>query len=403
MAKKSSVSYALTEESKLKRSIRQHFTNLGFRKDAEGALVLPDTSKETVRKLHRRQREDKLRSNKAFLADRFPKTEHHFANGVEIDPQKISLRLQLVKPGTPEADLFRVASLTWSVPVSNGYGRRLRYIVWDEGHNKIAGIFALGDPVFNLNVRDKLIGWSSDDRKKRLVNILDAYVLGAVPPYNMLLGGKAIACLIRTKEVYKDFRNTYGKTTGIISKKAKGARLLAVTTTSSMGRSSVYNRLKLGNSKYFTPIGYTLGFGHFHITDEIFSKMREYLRVSNHPYVDEHKFGDGPNWRMRTIRVALTALGLNQAVMKHGIKREVFICTLAENSLEYLRTGRGSLGLTGMKTVAEVSELVVNRWMIPRAERRPEYKGWTLRDLKILIRTGRYDSKENSVDPALVR
>jgi hypothetical protein len=389
MGKRGSVSFALTEEAKLKRSIRRHFTNLGFRKDDEGALVLPDNSKATVRKLHRRQREEKLGSNKTFLEKKFSKIEKFFANGDEIDPGKIALQLKLVKTGTIEADIFRAASLTWSVPVSNGYGRRLRYLVWDKGHDRLVGIFALGDPVFNLGVRDELIGWNSEDRKKRLVNILDAYVLGAVPPYNMLLGGKAVACLIRTREVYNDFRRTYGKTTGIISKEQKAARLLAVTTTSSMGRSSIYNRLKLGSQQYFEPIGYTLGFGHFHITDAIFTKMRDYMRISEHPYVDEHKFGDGPNWRMRTIRVALSALGINQSVLKHGIQRQVFICLMTDNSVNYLKTGKGSLGLSSLKTVDEVSELVVARWMLPRSQRKPDYQLWQRKFIRPLIKTGK--------------
>ena len=392
MSKKTSVSFAFTEEAKLKRSIRRHFTNLGFRKDNEGALVLPDNSKETVRKLHRRQRAEKLASNKQFMEKRYPKVEKYFANGNEIIPENISLRLKLVKTGTIEADIFRAASLTWSVPVSNGYGRRLRYLVWDQAHDRLVGIFALGDPVFNLAVRDNLIGWSLEDRKRRLVNILDAYVLGAVPPYNMLLGGKAVACMIRTREVYNDFRRTYGRTTGIISQEKKGARLLAVTTTSSMGRSSIYNRLKLGSQQYFQPIGYTLGFGHFHITDAIFSKMRDYLRVSAHPYVDEHNFGDGPNWRMRTIRVALRALGINQSVMKHGIKRQVFICLMSEKSVSFLKSGRGSLGLKSLKSADEVSNLVVKRWIIPRAKRRGEYKFWRRESIKPLMKTGIMDT-----------
>ena len=80
---------------------------------------------------------------------------------------------------------------------------------------------------------------------------MDAYVLGALPPYNTLLCGKMVACLIRSREVYNEFTRTYGNTSGIISGKAKKARLLAVTTSSSMGRSSVYNRLKLGSVRYF--------------------------------------------------------------------------------------------------------------------------------------------------------
>ena len=125
------------------------------------------------------------------------------------------------------------------------------------------GLIAIGDPVFNLSARDKLIGWDSHDRAERLVSVMDAYVLGALPPYNMLLGGKLIASLVRTRDVYDDFVAAYGSTTGIISGKEKKARLLVVTTSSALGRSSVYNRLKLGEVSYFRPIGFTGGWDTF--------------------------------------------------------------------------------------------------------------------------------------------
>ena len=130
----------------------------------------------------------KLAAGSAFLDRALCKLLPHFADGSEIDPSRIRLRLVRVLSDTSEADLFRMATLTWSVPVSCGFGRRLRYLVWDDGHDRIAGIIALGDPVFNLSVRDTLIGWTVEERSHRLVNLLDAYVLGAVPPYNRLLG-----------------------------------------------------------------------------------------------------------------------------------------------------------------------------------------------------------------------
>jgi hypothetical protein len=95
--------------------------------------------------------------------------------------------------------------LTWSVPVSNGFGRRLRYLVWDKQNEKLLGIIAIGDPIFNLSVRDNHIDWNVEDGGKRLVNMMDAYVFGALPPYNMLLGGKLVACLLRTRDIYDDF------------------------------------------------------------------------------------------------------------------------------------------------------------------------------------------------------
>jgi hypothetical protein len=383
--KKSNVARPFTPEALLKRSIRAHFTRLGFTKANDGTLVLPGTGKEVVRTLHGSQRAERLEDSKAFIERASPHALPHFANGDEIDPAKIQLRLIRVDSGTKNSDLFRFATLTWSVPVSVGFGRRLRYLVWDEVHKRLVGLIALGDPVFNLSVRDNLIQWNAQDRGKRLVSILDAYVLGAVPPYNMLLGGKAVACLVRSQEVFDDFKKFYGNTIGIISGKRKRAQLLAVTTTSSMGRSSVYNRLRLNGEAYMDPIGYTVGWGHFHITDHLFEEIRKYLRVKKDPYAGNHQFGDGPNWRLRTIRKALGELDINESVLRHGIQREVFICPFGPNALEILKTGKGKLDTSTLKTVQRISDLARDRWIVPRAERRQEYKAWKRDDIPDLI------------------
>ena len=391
--KNGTVVKAFDPVARLKRTIRGHFTKLGFTKGQDGTLVLPGTDKEIVRQLHHGQRIERLSSGSASTSAALRRVLRCFANGAEIDPHRISLRLVRVSSDTVEADIFRVAALTWSVPVSAGFGRRLRYLVWDDYHDKIAGIIALGDPVFNLSVRDELIGWKVNDRAKRLVNLLDAYVLGAVPPYNMLLGGKAVACLVRSREIFNDFKETYGNSVGIISGKAKRAKLLAVTTTSSLGRSSVYNRLRLGETSYFTPIGFTEGWGHFHITDKIFDEIREYLRIIQHPYADSHQFGEGPNWRFRTIRVGLGELGISELVLRHGIKREVFLCPFGKNALEILRSGRGRLDLSDVRTVAEISDLARERWMIPRSARRSEYRDWRRDEIPNLVYGRAPDSK----------
>lgn len=376
MAKKRVVARVFSPEANLKRAIRRHFTSLGFERADDGTLVLPGSGKDVVRRLHGGQRTEKLESGGPFLDRVSSKLLPHFADGADINPNRIRLTLRRVYSDTWEADLFRMATLTWSVPVSAGFGRRLRYLVWDTAHERLAGVIALGDPVFNLSVRDSLIGWTAEDRGKRLVGLLDAYVLGAVPPYNALLGGKAVACLVRSREIFDAFKQSYGKSVGIISGDAKKASLLAVTTTSSMGKSSVYSRLQLGGTRYFSPIGYTVGWGHFHITDRLFEDMREYLRLMGHRYADRHKYGEGPNWRLRTIRAALGELGINETVLRHGIQREVFLCTLADNAIDLLRTGKGVPDLSSLRTVDEISDLARARWMIPRAERIKDYMTW---------------------------
>lgn len=384
---------AFSEEAILKRKIRSHFTRLGFGRGDDGSLALPGDGKEDIRRLHGSQRRERLEHSQAFLKIALKRHIGSFASGDEIDPANIRLRLVRVRSDTREGDLFRLATTTWSVPVSAGFGRRMRYLVWDEGHDRLAGVIALGDPVFNLSVRDDLVGWNVADRTKRLVNLLDAYVLGAVPPYNFLLGGKAIACLIRSREIYHDFHESYGRTVGIISGEAKRAHLLAVTTTSSMGRSSVYNRLKLGGIQYMKPIGFTVGWGHFHVPDRLFDDIRDYLREIDHRYADQHKFGEGPNWRMRTIRAALAHLGINQEVLRHGIKREVFLTTLAENALSILKTGKGRPNVSTLATVADISDLARDRWLAPRYERLPQVRNWQRDDIKRLIR-GTYPAAE---------
>lgn len=374
-------------DASLRRKVRRQLRALGFHRTADGALELSTdgNDKDAIRALHHPQRSERLSANSDFLSRHAPTLLRHFASGRDINPAAIQPKLERVHAGTWQAGLFRLAALTWSVPVSNGFGRRLRYVVWDAQNEKLMGLIAIGDPVFNLSVRDNLIGWDVDDRRERLVNLMDAYVLGALPPYNALLGGKMIACLVRSRQIYSDFTRKYGNTSGIISGKAKKPRLLAVTTSSSMGRSSVYNRLKLGDVRYFEPIGYTRGWGHFHISDDLFLELRDYLRRLGHGYADQHRFGQGPNWRLRTTRAALNALGFRDDLLRHGIQREVFFCNLATNATKILRTGKGRPDLSSLLSAQEIADLALERWILPRSRRRPEYRGWSSSDILQLL------------------
>jgi Druantia protein DruA len=257
--------------------------------------------------------------------------------------------------------------------------------VWDECNGKVMGLIALGDPSFNLAARDHFIGWNSRDREERLVNLMDAYVLGAVPPYSYLLGGKLIACLVRSREVVDVFHKRYYRNEGLISGTSKRAHLVAVTTSSALGRSSVYNRLRLKDVNYFTPIGFTGGWGHFHVSDQLFDDMRKYLSLRHHPYAHGYEYGDGPNWRMRTIRAALHLLGFDSDLLRHGINREVFISLLADNATQILRGERRRPSYATLRSVSEISDFAIERWLVPRAFRRPEFMAWDHRELLPLL------------------
>lgn len=141
-----------------------------------------ERTKESIRELHIPQRQERSHAESALLSKYGLQLLTYFAEGDEIDPYKITPKLVLVnKADSLYGYLFRIATLLWSVPVSKGYGRRMRYLVLDEYNNKLMGILALGDPVFNLRCRDQWIGWNVLQRQERLSFMLDAYVLGAVP------------------------------------------------------------------------------------------------------------------------------------------------------------------------------------------------------------------------------
>ena len=74
---------------------------------------------------------------------------------------------------------------------------------------------------------------------------MDAFVLGAAPPYDLLLGGKLVALLATSREVQDLFHERYGNRVTLIGQRDPQAQLALLTTTSALGRSSVYNRLTL--------------------------------------------------------------------------------------------------------------------------------------------------------------
>jgi hypothetical protein len=106
-AKNGAVVRAFTPEAKLKRSIRRHFTRLGFTKSNDGTLILPGSGKETVRKLHSGQRSERLEGGAEFIRRALPKALPHFANGSEIAPSKIQLRLVRVYSDTEAGRRWR--------------------------------------------------------------------------------------------------------------------------------------------------------------------------------------------------------------------------------------------------------------------------------------------------------
>lgn len=357
----------------LQEAVNTHLLNLGFSKNCKGYFVDEKLTKQKIRNLHAAHRFEVLERNQPFIETYGPTLVDHFASGKQVDPTLISPRLVEVKT-KKQARLFRFACMLWSVPVSRGFGRRMRFLVTDRQNNCLIGIFALGDPVFNLAARDNWIDWDHKDRRERLVHVMDGYVIGAVPPYSQLIGGKLVASLMGSAEVKRAYERKYLGREAVISKKKNHSRLVLLTTTSALGRSSIYNRLSIPNGPKFLRIGMTKGFGHFHLSGPLFESLRSYLEAIGHPYASGNRFGMGPNWKIRVARKALNEIGIDgEAILNHGIKREVYAVPLAKNWKEVLQGKNRNVRSTALPA-SEIAEFCLNRWIIPRASRDERYK-----------------------------
>ena len=260
----------------------------------------------------------------------------------------------------------------WSIPVSSGYGRRMRFLVKDSNNGRIMGLFGLGDPVFGLAPRDKWIGWDYETRRRNLYHVMDAFVLGAVPPYSLLLCGKLIALLVLTNPVREVFRKKYQELRSTILRKLRHPYRSLVTTTSALGRSSVYNRLVMVGERYWYSLGFTHGSGDFHFSDGVYDAMRAFALENCTPTAKHKDWGSGFRNRREVIRKCLALIGLSPDITYHGIGREVFGAPLGKDSLRFLR-GEVSRPRFYDRSVPNITGAFKDRWLLPRAQRDRRY------------------------------
>lgn len=384
--KSSSGRYDLSLRISLRRRMIAQLKKQGFSFHPSQGLIkqeIPD--KETLRRIHYGARRDRFESLTRLVEGKEKQMIQDFANGKDVDTEAFEPYFEVVQPGSPQSDLFRYASLLWSVPVSDGFGRRTKFIVKDKHNDKIVGIFALGDPVFNLRCRDAWIGWSSEDRAERLYNVMDIFVLGAVPPYNSLLGGKLIALMATSNEVRDTIRRKYEKESTLIQGKKKDPVLALLTTGSALGKSSIYDRIKYGENLLYHRIGVSEGWGHFQFNHVLFQDMRDLVAFDDPVGSRSNRFGQGPNWKMRISRMTLERLGLPSNLLRHGVSREIYGIPLASNFKEFLIGKEGKLNQTNLP-ISDLVEYFKVRWMNGRASRRPEYRSFERNRIPSMIR-----------------
>lgn len=327
-----------TSKQRIKLFIIRDLTNLGwdFKFGKKIEVVPPEIyDKDTIRQTMSVKRQEIINNNKIWINNNIDIARSNLADGSQVIHSEIEPVIEVCETKA-QKDLFRIFRYYWSSPYSDYVGRRIKLLIRDNAlpNKPVIGIAALGSPIIHIPDRDDFIGWDKQMRTKNLIYTMDAYVIGALPPYNYLLGGKLVSLLLAAKEVRKIYEEKYKDKITIIDKRQANS-LVGIFTTSLYGRSSQYNRLNYQNNLLYQPIGETKGYGTLHLSNETIHEMVSFLKSKN--IVINHKFGDGPSWVMRVIAKAGELVGFDHNfLLRHSFRRSIYFLPLAKNYQKFL-------------------------------------------------------------------
>lgn len=328
--------------------------------------IIPPTSynKETVKRAMSIKRTEILRKNSAWIDRNLAAARRNLADGNSVFNSRIKPVIEVCET-KKQHSIFRLFRYYWSSPYSEYVGRRIRLLIRDSAlpNQPLIGIAALGSPIIHIPERDSFLGWDKNIRTKNIIYAMDAYIIGALPPYNYLLGGKLISYLLASNEVRDIYRQKYATKLTLINQRTSDD-LVCLFTTGLYGKSSQYNRIKFNDSLLYNYIGDTKGYGTLHLTEETINLIREFL-VSKKIEIG-HTFGDGPSWTMRLIRTAGDLLGFDSDfLLRHSFRRSIYYVPLAKNAINFLN-GKDDTPLYYNYPLRKLVAYWRSRWLLNR-------------------------------------
>ncbi|WP_353686205.1 Druantia anti-phage system protein DruA [Thermodesulfovibrio sp. 3462-1] len=357
-----------SSEIEIKKKIIKVLKEQGFKINPH---VRPaEYNKTTFRRIQQKARFEQLSLHRNFLIDSIKKVKNYCKNGSEIIPEEISLELREVQSGSLEEILFRWWNLVWwSIPFQRSYGRQMRFLLWDKTHDAPFGLICLQSPVLKMSVRDNYLDIPKDELDIWINMSMQAQRVGALPPYNEILGGKMVALALTCNEIREAYKRKYRNYISIIKGRKLKPELLFITTTSAFGKSSLYNRLKYNGETVAMSLGYTQGSGTFHIPEELYQEILSFLSQKG---IDVTRgYGHGPSRKLKLISLGLKCLGLPKFEY-HGIKREFYLFPLVKNLKEIIHYSEKPIWVD--RPFDKLVDYWKERWAIPRAERMLEWR-----------------------------
>jgi hypothetical protein len=359
----------LTKEQKaLRRRIFRVLKQQGFKINPHIRPAV--NSKDAYRKIQQMARLEQISLHQNFLRDFLPHAAEYCRDGKDILPENISLELRLVEPRTKEDDLFRWWNFVWwSIPYQHPYGRQMKFMLWDKGHDLPFGLILLQSPVLRMSVRDNYLNIPRGEIDIWINKSMSAQRVGALPPYNDLIGGKMVALAMTSNEIREAYRQKYNGVVTLMEKRTIEPDLLFITTTGAFGKSSIYDRLNYNGEVVAKCLGYTRGSGSFHIPEVLYEDIILFLKREG---VDVSRgYGNGPSRKIRLMEEAFDRLRLPEFTY-HGIKREFYLFPLVKNLESVIHQNQAPDWID--RPFIDLVEYWRGRWALPRSQNLPKWK-----------------------------
>ncbi len=356
----------------LKRDVLHVLRKQGY-KTSRYDFTLPNNEKETLRKVHLLSKTERLLKQERFIRRHSNFILDSLVDGIDLDVRKIDPVLIQVHARSKWEIMFKWWSYVWwSLPYELSYGRQMRFIVWDKYNKSPIGLIGLQSPILNWSPRDNYLGIPSETRAYWVNQSLNAQRLGALPPYNSVLGGKLVAMLLTSNNIRLAFAKKYKDRTTILKRIQIPNRLLFVTTSGAYGKSPVYNRLRFYDDPVARFVGFSHGMGSFHIPNHLYENLLKYL--ASLKYDVRRGYGNGPSRKLRLIQKAMKLLGFKNGA-KHSIKRGVYLFPLANNLHEIISSNEHPLWYD--RPISKLTQFWKERWSLPRLEQNIHYKDFS--------------------------
>lgn len=355
--------------NELKKRIISAIKSQGF--TIEGEIKAKNNEKNTLKKIQEKKRKEQLKLHKNFLLENITKAQQFSISGNDVNPHKIELELiELKKKSDFYSKLFLWWNLVWwSIPYERPIGRQMRYLIWDKYHNAPFGLFYLQSPPIRSGVRDRFLGLNNGNNLYWVNQSLYGQRIGALPPYNELLGGKLVALSLTSNEVRDAYRIKYENKITLIEKHVIPNRLLFITTTSAFGKSSVYERIKYKDQNVSQFLGYTSGAGTFHISEELYKECLQFLEQNG---IDiKRGYGTGPSRKLKLLSKAFSLLGIPN-YNYHNIKRGYYLFSNVENLHQIIH--ENSEPIYYDRPFNDLFYYWLERWCIPRSVNSNKWK-----------------------------